>query len=120
MKEGASEFTAFYEACDWVLQEQQQSVVISKRFSQAIREIWILQIRLIRRLRKRVCELVLHPRFRAAYDFLLLRASTGDKSVEEVAAWWKTYVEASNDTRGLMEKALQEGHTHRSKRRKRR
>ncbi|HRA43084.1 MAG TPA: polynucleotide adenylyltransferase PcnB [Gammaproteobacteria bacterium] len=121
MKEGVSEFTAFYEACDWVLQEQQQSVVISKRFSQAIREIWILQIRLIRRLRKRVSELVLHPRFRAAYDFLLLRASTGDKSVEEVAAWWKTYIEANNDTRGLMEKALQEAsHTHRSKRRKRR
>ena len=121
IKEGVSEFTAFYEACDSVLQEQQQSVVISKRFSQAIREIWILQIRLIRRLRKRVPELVLEPRFRAAYDFLLLRASTGDKAVDEVAAWWKTYVEANHETRVLMEKALQEPrHIHRSKRRRRR
>jgi len=121
MKEGISEFSAFYEACDWVLHQQQESVVISKRLSQAIREIWILQIRLIRRLAKRIPELILHPRFRAAYDFLLLRGSTGDQAVEEVAVWWKTYVEANNDTRGLMEKALQEtSHNRRSKRKKRR
>jgi len=119
--EGVSEFSAFYEACDWVLHEQQKSFVISKRISQVIREIWILQVRLIRRLGKRVPELVLHPRFRAAYDFLLLRAATGDKAVENVAAWWKTYVEANNDTRILMEKALQEAsHGHRTKRKKKR
>lgn len=109
MNEGMSEFSAFYEACDWVLHQQQRNVAISRRFSQAIREIWILQIRLIRRLGKRVPELVLHPRFRAAYDFLLLRASTGDKAVEEVAAWWKTYVEANHDTRVMMENALKTG-----------
>ncbi len=106
MQEGMSEFTAFHEACDWVLQQQQKNVAISRRFSQAIREIWMLQIRLIRRIAKRIPELALHPRFRAAYDFLLLRASTGDKAVEEVAAWWKTYVEANSDTRVLMENAL--------------
>ncbi len=119
MKEGATELAAFYEACDAILYEQQKSVAISKRFSQAIREIWILQIRLIRRFRKRVPELILHPRFRAAYDFLLLRASTGDKAVEEAALWWKTYVEANNDTRLLMEKGLKESsHGYRAKRRK--
>jgi poly(A) polymerase len=120
MKDGISEFSAFYESCDWVLHEQQKSVVISKRLSQAIREIWILQIRLIRRLGKRVPELVLHPRFRAAYDFLLLRAATGDKAVEEVAAWWKTYLEANNDTRLLMEKALQNTSQGRHPKRKKR
>lgn len=121
MKEGVTELSAFYEACDAVLHEQQKSVAISKRFSQAVREIWILQIRLIRRLRKRVPELLLHPRFRAAYDFLLLRASTGDTAVEEAALWWKAYVEANNDTRLLMEKELKESsHGHRAKRRKKR
>jgi poly(A) polymerase len=104
--EGMPEFSAFYEACDWVLHQQQQNVAISRRYAQAIREIWVLQIRLIRRLGKRVPELVLHPRFRAAYDFLLLRASTGDKAVVEVSDWWKAYVEANHDTRAMMENAL--------------
>ncbi len=70
-----------------VIAEQARQVAIPRRFGQVMQEIWILQPRFAERQKKRVFRLLTHPRFRAAYDFLLLRGVEG----EEIAAlghWW--------------------------------
>ena len=64
-----------------------QRVALPKRFRIPMREIWQLQPRFERRQGKRVWHLMGHPRFRAAYDFLLLRAHAGEVE-QELADWW--------------------------------
>lgn len=65
-------------------------IMITKRFIADMREIWSLQPRLERRLPRQAINLVEHPRFRAAYDFLLLRAQLGHLGTGglPVATWW--------------------------------
>ncbi len=70
-----------------VLADQVQRVSIPKRFSVPMREIWTLQPRFQRRRGKAPARLMGHPRFRAAYDFLLLRAEVGEEPAE-LAQWW--------------------------------
>lgn len=70
-----------------VLAEQVQRVSIPKRFSVPMREMWQLQPRFHRRRGKAPARLMSHPRFRAAYDLLLLRAEVGEEP-EELAQWW--------------------------------
>ncbi len=84
---------------------QNQAVAIPKRYWQAVREIWVLQYRFSRRQGTRAFRLLQHPRFRAAYDFLLIRALAGDETVE-LADWWTTFQEVSEEEREAMVKAL--------------
>jgi len=72
-----------------VVGHQVQRVAIPKRFSIPMREIWQLQPRFHRRRGKQPSRLIAHPRFRAAYDFLLLRAAAGEVE-QELADWWTT------------------------------
>lgn len=74
-------------ACETVAMRQQARVAIPKRFTLPMREVIGLQPRFERREGKRALRLLAHPRFRAAYDFLLLRAASGEVS-QELAAWW--------------------------------
>ena len=53
-------------------------MAVPKRYSLPMREIWMLQLRLERKGGKRSLRVLGHPRFRAAYDFLLLRAAAGE------------------------------------------
>ena len=69
---------------------QQRRVAIQKRFALPMREIWAMQPRLERRQGKRPLVLLSHPRFRAAYDFLLLRAEAGETD-PELAQWWTRF-----------------------------
>ena len=62
-------------------------VSLPRRFSTPMREIWEMQPRLEQRDGKRPSRLVTHPRFRAAYDFLVLRAEAGEVD-QELADWW--------------------------------
>jgi len=68
-----SAFDAANIASAEVIHRQVQRIMIPKRFSIPVREIWSMQSRLQKRFGKRAYQLVTHPRFRAAYDFLLLR-----------------------------------------------
>lgn len=70
-----------------VVGHQVERVAIPKRFSIPMREIWQLQPRFHRRRGKQPARLIAHPRFRAAYDFLLLRAQVGEVE-QELADWW--------------------------------
>lgn len=90
MDEGMGEREALEEAADWLMARQVKCTAIPKRASWPMREIWFLQPRLRKRQGKGVLRLVGHPRFRAAYDFLLLRAETDD-SLRELADWWTEF-----------------------------
>lgn len=81
---------ALQEAGNDVLSEQAQRVSIPKRFSYPMRDIWQLQSRFLNRSGKRPQRLLTHPRFRAAYDFLLLRAESGEVE-QELADWWTEF-----------------------------
>lgn len=78
---------AIYLSADEVLTEQRERVAIPRRFAAVAREIWALQPRFRQRSGKRPHRLMAHPRFRAAYDFLLLRAEAGEEP-QELADWW--------------------------------
>lgn len=86
-KEGVHENVAIVQASDEVLAQAQQHIVIPKRFSVPMREIWALQSRFDMRRGGRAQRLLTHPRFRAAYDFLVLRAQSGEIP-RELADWW--------------------------------
>ncbi|AHF05028.1 poly(A) polymerase [Marichromatium purpuratum 984] len=80
---------------------QQSRVAVPKRFSLPMREIWALQPRFEQREGKRPFRLLTHPRFRAAYDFLLLRAEAGEVD-RELAEWWTRFQDASGQERASM------------------
>ena len=87
IEHGTDPTVAWSHAVDRVLREQAQRVAIPRRFTIAIEEIWAMQPRFAQRTRKRALRLLEYPRFRAAYDFLLLRADETPE-LAELAAWW--------------------------------
>ena len=74
-------------AADRVTVHQLDTVALPRRFSIPMQEIWLMQSRFGLRQRKRVMRILAHPRFRAAYDFLVLRQSASDEHAEDVAFW---------------------------------
>jgi poly(A) polymerase len=76
-------------------------VSVHRRFSTMAKEIWMFQPRFERRRGKRAMKLLSERRFRAAYDFLLLRAPN-DAQVAELARWWTEVQDADAETRGRM------------------
>jgi len=83
----APDLAQLMQACDTVLRAQQSRVAIPRRFAVPMRELLMLQPRFNRRSGLKSLSLLQHPRFRAAYDFLLLRAQV-DVADPELAAWW--------------------------------
>jgi len=94
------------EAGQQVIDEQVQRLAIPKRFSFPVREIWELQQRFADRRGKRAELLVSHKRFRAAFDFLLLREQCGE-NLQGLGEWWTRYQEAPPEQRAVMVAALQ-------------
>ena len=76
---------------------------LQSRYVSDMAIIWKLQPRFLVRSRRAAMKLLQHPRFRAAYDFLLLRASSGDAS-HELADWWTAYEGATDEERLEMSK----------------
>jgi poly(A) polymerase len=114
--EGLEEHEALVEAADEVVSRQLSSTSIPRRFSGPMREIWLMQPRLRRTTGKRPLRLIANPRFRAAYDFLLLRNEAGEP-LQELCEWWTAYQEATGSDR---EAAVQPTADERPRRRRRR
>ena len=74
-------------ACEQVAAREQSRIAIPKRFTLPMRELVGMQPRFELRSGRRALRLLDHPRFRAAYDFLLLRAAAGEAD-PELADWW--------------------------------
>lgn len=98
---GVPETPAMDQAATSVLTRQVQHVAIPKRFTLPMREIWGLQHRFAQRGGQRAFRLLTHPRFRAAYDFLLLRAESGEEELE-LAEWWTRFQEVKPEERAEM------------------
>lgn len=87
MVKGVEDSVAWTRAATHVVAEQCQRVAIPRRFTITMEEIWSLQPRFEQVQRKRVFRLMTHPRFRAAFDFLLLRAAESP-AIRELGEWW--------------------------------
>ena len=81
---------ALFDAMDRVLDSQAKRIAIPRRFEATIKEIWALQPRFEQRAGARPFRLLEHPRFRAAYDFLALRAQAGE-AAQELVDWWTRF-----------------------------
>jgi len=86
-KNGMHAAVAMQKAQASVLEKQVKSIAIPRRSTQVIREVWLMQHRLKYRRGKNLLSILQHPRFRAAYDFMLLRSSIGEVD-PAVADWW--------------------------------
>ncbi len=110
--------TAMQMAAEEVVRTQIQHTALPRRFSIPMREIWDLQGRFEARTGKRPLRLVEHPRFRAAYDFLLLRAEVDD-TVKELAEWWTQFIELDETGQGKAVKTPSQPKMRRRSRRRR-
>ena len=89
---------ALNDAIDKVIIKQNKIFPIQKRFLVAMSEIWRLQIRFENLSQKKVYRLFTHPRFRAAYDFMLIR-SESDQFDKNLSHWWEKFVTSDDNTR---------------------
>lgn len=101
IKSGAQDDMALQQAANKALAQQVQRIAIPKRFQIMMKEIWELQLRLPKRLGKRAERLLEHPRFRAAYDFLLLREDAGE-SLQGLGKWWTDFQTATPEIQAEM------------------
>ncbi|WP_295435022.1 polynucleotide adenylyltransferase PcnB [uncultured Thiodictyon sp.] len=115
LAKGVEEADAMEQAASEVCAREQPLVCIPKRYSLPMREIWALQPRLLQCDGKRPARLIGHPRFRAAYDFLVLRAEAGEAD-QDLADWWTRFQEAD----GTQRTTMAEGGTKRRRPRRRR
>ena len=110
------EIPGWQQAMASVLERQVRTVSIPRRFSQVVREIWELQARLERHRGARALRLLGHPRFRAGYDFLCLRARAGDAD-PALCQWWTDLQERDEDGQQAMVKSGSGGAPRKGRRR---
>lgn len=105
MQKGLNQFDAFANAAKDVLKKQNQQITIPAKIATVIKEIWQLQHRLESCTRSKVRKIMANNRFRAAYDFLVLRAKSGE-DFTAIADWWTKFQEVSEKERNKMLKEL--------------
>lgn len=113
-KQGHPPSSALTKAANEVISNQIPITAIPRRFTMAMREIWSMQLTLVKRGGNRAQRSMENPRFRAAYDFILLREQTGE-SLNGLGDWWTKYQDASEDERQHMVRNL---NSHRSRNRR--
>ena len=75
---------------DQVLKSQQKITAIPRKFHTYIKDIWVLQLKLHSRIGKQPYKTLNHPRFRAAYDFLLIRERASNCN-SNLGNWWTKF-----------------------------
>jgi poly(A) polymerase len=90
---GMSNITALHAAMDDVIATQSKGMMIQRRFEADMREIWALQPRFDKRIGRFPQRMLELPRFRAGYDFMLLRCATGERP-ESLGQWWTRFIDA--------------------------
>ena len=116
---GLKPIPALFEAMDTVLDIQSDKLAIPRRFTAVMKEIWALQPRFEQRSGRRPFGLLSHERFRAGFDFLVLRSASGE-APEELSQWWEKFQQAGEAERQAMLLAPQPGDHRRRRRRRRR
>jgi len=95
---GEPSIPALHLAADDVLDDQTEKIALQRRIATDVRDIWAMQPRFERRTGKAAFKLLEHPRFRAGYDFLLLRCQSGELDAE-LGEWWTEFYEGDAETR---------------------
>ncbi|PLZ03267.1 polynucleotide adenylyltransferase PcnB [Burkholderia sp. WAC0059] len=108
---------ALHRAMDDVIDAQTEKLAIHRRYSSDMREIWGLQLRLEKRPGRSALKLIEHQRFRAGYDFLLLRCESGELD-ESTGAWWTDFIDGDAAAREAL--LTSGGSTERAPRKRRR
>ena len=116
---GLKPIPALFEAMDAVLDIQTDKLAIPRRLTAVMKEIWALQPRFEQRSGRRPFGLLAHERFRAGFDFLVLRSASGE-APEELTQWWEKFQQAGEAERQAMLMAPQPGERRRRRRRRRR
>lgn len=98
---GERAIPALEAAMDEVLDLQCEKLAITRKLTATMREVWSMQPRFEQRSGQRAYRLLEAPRFRMAYDFLALRAASGEVPAD-IEAWWRAFQAADADTRKEM------------------
>lgn len=107
------------QAIETVIHRQMQRLSIPRRITQGAREIWLLQMRLHKRHGKHPSVLMTGSRFRAAYDFLELRAQAGEP-VADLFQWWQQYIEGDDTQRLALQRAVSQDQENKKSRKRHR
>ncbi len=100
-EQGNPAIPALHMAMNEVIDLQAEKMAIHNRFTATMKEIWSMQPRFEQRSGKRPYALLTHPKYRAGYDFLLLRCQSGELAMD-IGEWWTTFADASTETRTAM------------------
>ena len=119
-QEGMSDLQAVQAAGAEILSQQASHVALPKRFGLQSRDIWALQVRLQNRSGKRAFRTFALQRFRAGYDFLLLRNMAGEEGLSELCDWWTKFQEENEVDREDMVKQVRSEGSGKSRRRRNR
>ncbi|OEZ62030.1 polynucleotide adenylyltransferase PcnB [Duganella sp. HH105] len=95
---GEQTIPALHLAADDVLDSQTEKLALQRKIGSDMRDIWSMQPRFERRTGKSPHKLLEHLRFRAGYDFLLLRCASGEIDAE-LGEWWTAFYEGDEATR---------------------
>lgn len=99
LSEGYRTYEALHKAMHHLVRKQLNHTAIPKRFVGIMQEVWAMQHPLQHFSKRRVTSLFAHPRFRAAYDFLLLRCEAGEKELQATVDWWQNFQDATPEMR---------------------
>ncbi|HCU83851.1 polynucleotide adenylyltransferase PcnB [Methylophilus sp. UBA6697] len=100
-KRGEHIIPALHEAMNEVIDKQAEKMAIHNRYTATMKEIWVMQPRFEQRSGKRPYALLTNPKYRAGYDFLLLRCASGELP-QELGDWWTRFADAGTDERTEM------------------
>lgn len=98
---GEKTILALHQAMDDVLAVQNKKLAIPHRYDAIMKEIWAMQPRFTGRSGRKPFRLLEHPRFRAAYDFMLLRCESGEIDME-LGKWWEAFQRGGSGEREAM------------------
>lgn len=101
LQQGDHETIAFQNAANDILTKQIKIIAMPRHITQSMRDVWFLQNKFSRTVGARPYRLLEQPKFRAAYDFLQLRAETGGAD-PELVEWWTRFQLADEDQRRKM------------------
>ena len=112
LTKGEINLRKFFRSMDQVLKRQQTITAIPRKFHSYIKDIWVLQLKLHSRIGKQPYKTLKHPRFRAAYDFMLIREKASNE-INGLGKWWTDFQRNDDNLKkslinNLKEKNIQE------------
>ncbi len=106
-EKGVLNLRKFFRSMDRIIREQQTLTAVPRKFHGYIKDIWSLQLKLETRLGHQPYKILNHPRFRAAYDFLLLREEAANDT-QGIGEWWTQFQRINRPGKIELLKSLRE------------